>query len=378
MGGKNMKRDLVYAVIGAGNGGIAMAGYLSQIGYRVNLYNRTLENIVPLIRKPRIKLSGEVEGEGRLNIVTNNIKDAISGADIIMVTVPAMGHYNLAMAMTPYLKDDQIIVLNPGRTGGALEVYSTIRQFGSTKDIIVAEAQTFIYACRKLSPARAHIFKAKKEVTLAAIPASRTMHVIDMLRDAYPQFRAANDVIETSINNYGAIFHPGPTLLNSGHIERGAPFEYYTEGITKSIGNFLEKMDAERMKLGLLLNVNTLSAKDWLWETYGAKGSTLYEAVQDNMAYKGLQAPKGLNIRYIYEDVPYSLIPMSSLAKEFNIDTPAIDSIIRIAGLITGIDFFKEGRTLERLGLGGLTIKQIHEFAQNGKILEDCKEVVAS
>lgn len=59
-----------------------------------------------------------------------------------------------------------------------------------------------------------------------------------MLKDAYPQFMAANDVIETSINNYGAIFHPGPTLLNSGHIERGAPFEYYTEGITPSIGSF--------------------------------------------------------------------------------------------------------------------------------------------
>ncbi len=40
---------------------------------------------------------------------------------------------------------------------------------------------------------------------------------------AYPQFKKANDVIETSINNYGAIFHPAPTILNSGHIERGAP-----------------------------------------------------------------------------------------------------------------------------------------------------------
>ncbi len=221
--------------------------------------------------------------------------------------------------------------------------------------------------------------RQKKEVSLAAIPSIRTMEVIAKLNDAYPQFTPARDVIETSINNYGAIFHPAPTLLNSGHIERGEPFEYYTEGITPSIGKFLEKMDSERMKLGTLLNVNTLSAKDWLEYSYGAKGDSLYEAIQNNPGYKGLQAPKGLNIRYIYEDVPYSLVPMSSLAKQFGLETPpAIDSIIRIAELITGIDFYNEGRTVERLGLAGLKINQIHELAETGSVSTKEGEVAAS
>lgn len=372
-----MKR-ISYSIIGAGNGGIAMAGYLSLIGYDVNLYNRTLENIRPLIRKPQISLTGEIEGSGKLKLATNNIEEAIKGTDIIMITVPAMGHFNLAKEMAPYLEDGQIIVLNPGRTGGALEVYATIKKDYPKKDIIVAEAQTFIYACRATSPTSAHIFKSKKEVSLAAIPANKTLDVINLLKLAYPQFIPARDVIETSINNYGAIFHPGPTLLNSGHIERGAPFEYYTEGITPSIGGFIERMDVERMALGRLLNVNTLSAKDWLEETYGAKGDNLYQAVQNNPAYHGLQAPKGLNIRYIYEDVPYSLVPMSSLAKQFSIETPAIDSIIRIAELMTGIDFFKEGRNIERLGLSGLKVKQIHEFAEKGSISEEDKEGVVA
>lgn len=372
-----MKKGLSYAVIGAGNGGVAMAGYLAMIGYKVNLYNRTLENIISLKREPIIKLTGEVEGHGKLNIVTNNIKEAINEVDIIMITVPAMGHLYIGEKMAPFLKDGQLIVLNPGRTGGALEVYGGIKRCGCNKDIVVAEAQTFIYACRKTSSTSAHIFKSKKEVSLAAIPSAKTNLVIELLSGAYPQFKAARDVMETSINNYGAIFHPGPTILNSGHIERGAPFEYYTEGITPSIGSFLEKMDNERMQIGALLNVNTLSAKDWLQDTYGAKGDTLYEAVQNNPAYKGLQAPKGLNIRYIYEDIPYSLIPMSSIAKEFNIQTPAIDSIIMVAELITGIDFYREGRTIQRLGLKDLTVSGIHEFAKNGTITKENKEVVA-
>lgn len=372
-----MKRDICYAVIGAGNGGISMAGYLALKGYAVNLYNRTKENILPLIEDPNIELSGEVEGTGRLNIVTDDIGRAIRGTDIIMVTIPAMGHYDLAKSMAPFLEDGQVIVLNPGRTGGALEVYSTIKKL-TNKNIIVAEAQTFIYACRKKSEKKAHIFKSKKEVKLAAIPSLMTEYVISLLEEAYPQFMAATNVMETSINNYGAIFHPAPTLLNCGHIERGAPFEYYTEGITPSIGNFLEKMDHERMKIGRLLNIDAVSAKDWLEETYNAKGNNLYEAVQNNPGYKGLQAPKGLNIRYIYEDVPCSLIPLSSIAKELNIETPAIDSIIRLAGLITGKDFFKEGRTTRKLGLEGLSIKEMHEYAEKGIVTKGKDEEVAS
>lgn len=370
-------RNLNYCVIGAGNGGIAMAGYLAMIGYKVNLYNRTIEHIFPLINNPTITLTGAERGSGKLNLVTNKIKEAIQNTDIIMITVPAMGHYDIARELAPYLEENQIIVLNPGRTGGALEVYAAIRKYGCEKDIIVSEAQTFIYACRAMSANDAHIFKVKKEVTLSSIPSVKTSYVIDLLNEAYPQFIVAKDVLETSINNYGAIFHPGPTLLNSGHIERGAPFEYYTEGITPTIGKIIEKMDDERMELGRRLDIDTLSAKDWLYESYSARGRNLYEAIQNNPAYKGLAAPMGLNIRYIYEDVPYSLVPMASLARALSIETPTIDLMIDLASLITGKNFNLLGRNIGKLGLEGLNIDEMHEMAKNGRVPHGDREVVA-
>ena len=370
-------KKLNYCVIGAGNGGIAMAGYLAMIGYSVNLYNRTIEHIFPLINNPNIKLTGAEQGSGKLNLVTNKIKEAIENTDIIMITVPAMGHYDIAREMAPYLNDNQIIVLNPGRTGGALEVYAAIRKYGCEKDIIVAEAQTFIYACRAMSANEAHIFKVKKEVTLSSIPSTQTKYVIGLLNDAYPQFIPAKDVLETSINNYGAIFHPGPTLLNSGHIERCAPFEYYTEGITPTIGKIIEKMDDERMDIGRRLEIDTLSAKDWLYESYLAKGSNLYETIQNNPAYKGLAAPMGLNIRYIYEDVPYSLVPMASIARALDIQTPTINLMIDLASLITGKNFNLIGRNIAKLGLEGLTVDEMHEMAKTGKTPHGDREVVA-
>ena len=357
-----------FCVIGAGNGGLAMAGYLSMIGFSVNLYNRTLEKILPLIENPQITITGEENGIGVLNKATSNIEEAIRGVDVIMVTIPATGHYLMAKEMAPYLKDGQIIVLNPGRTGGALNVYETLLRERKRNNVIVAEAQTFIYAARATSLTSAHIFKSKAEVTLAAIPATKTNYVLKLLNKPYPQFIGAKDVLETSINNYGAIFHPGPTVLNSGHIERGCPFEYYIEGITPSIGKVLEQMDSERMAIGRKLQIDTISAKDWLFNTYGAVGDTLYEAIQNNTAYMGLQAPSNLESRYIYEDVPNSLVPMESIAMEIGIETPAISAIINVAQMMTGKDFRKEGRTADRLGLEGLTIPEMHMLARNGVI----------
>lgn len=377
-GGNCMNKKIRYSVLGAGNGGIAIAGYIAMKGYEVNLYNRTEENIISLIKNPIIHLTGEIEGCGRLNKVTDNIREAIENTDIIMVTVPAVGHKFISQNIAPYLEDEQIIILNPGRTGGALEVYENIRNSECTaQDVVVAEAQSLIYACRITGNNEVHIFKSKKEVSLSAIPASRTEEVISKISPIFSQFIPAKDVMETSLNNFGAIFHPAPTLLNSGHIERGITFDYYTEGITPSVGRFIERMDKERMEIADKLNIDTMSAKDWLYETYGSKGDTLYDAVQNNPAYKGLKSPKGLNIRYIYEDVPCSLVPMSSLAKQLDIETPAIDSIIVLSEIITGKNFWEEGRTVKKLGLEGLDKFQIHHLARTGKLLDNKEGVVA-
>lgn len=369
-----------YAVIGAGNGGLAMAGYLALKGFSVNLYNRTREKLEALISYPVITLSGSIEGEGILNLVTGDIGEAVQNTDIIMVTVPATGHRHMAEAMAPYLRDGQIIVLNPGRTGGALEVYETIRKSGCGKNIVVAEAQTFIYACRATGPDSARIFSVKHEVALSAVPARSTRRVVRLLSGAYPQFVAVKDVMETSLNNFGAIFHPAPTLLNSGHIERGQTFEYYLEGITPSIGQMLERLDAERMKVARALGVKAVSAREWLEESYGAKGDSIYEAIQNNPAYKGLTAPKGLETRYIYEDVPCSLVPIASIAEHLGIETPAVDTIIRLAAMMTGRDFRGEGRTVDKLGLKGLSVLEIHQLARTGEVKKGIvpeQEVVA-
>jgi len=98
--------------------------------------------------------------------------------------LPAFGHACIAAERAPHLRDGQAIVLNPGRTGGALEVLNIIRKHGCNADVTVCEAQTLLYACRSLNPAQTKIFRIKNSVPVAAIPAHRTPDVVKALRIA--------------------------------------------------------------------------------------------------------------------------------------------------------------------------------------------------
>lgn len=102
-----------------------------------------------------------------------------------MVVIPANGHIDIARSAAPYLQEGQIVVLNPGRTLGAIEFRRVLDEEGCPNGVIVAEAQTFIYASRSEGPTQARIFRIKDAVPLAALPAIDTQIVLEKLAPAY-------------------------------------------------------------------------------------------------------------------------------------------------------------------------------------------------
>ncbi len=366
-----MSKKKLFTIIGAGHGGKAMAADLGARGFCVNLYNRTAHRISEIALRGEIELDCE-DGSccvGRLNVVTSDISEALDGAHVIMVVVPAFGHRHIATICAPHLRDGQTVILNPGRTGGAMEFRRILRNSGCTADVTVAEACTFIFASRSTGPAQARIFRRKNTVPLAAMPAKRTDHVIELVHEAYPQFIPAPSVLYTSLDNMGAIFHPALTLLNTGWIERTkGDFQFYIDGITRSVAHVLEMLDMERMAVASALGVEARPALQWLKDAYSAEGITLYEAIQANPGYQEIKAPRNLRHRYILEDVPFSLVPLASFGDQFDVDTRTIDAMIRLACAVHGADYFQDGRTIEDMGLKGLRVSEIRRFVKDGTI----------
>lgn len=109
------------AVLGAGNGAHAFAGDLALRGYRVRLYNKFPHEIVDLQAAGGVTMEGTLEGFGALDLIATEIEPVVASADIIFVVVPAIAHAFMAEQCAPFLRDGQVVLLNPGRTGGALE-----------------------------------------------------------------------------------------------------------------------------------------------------------------------------------------------------------------------------------------------------------------
>jgi opine dehydrogenase len=355
-----------FAVIGAGNGGQAFAGHLGLLGFPVSLFDVEKEKVEALRRTGRIRLSGAVEGEAAIPLVTGAIEEAIRGADVIMVVIPAVYQRSIAEAMAPHLKSGQVIVLNPGATGGALEVRNVLREAGAARGITVAEADTLLYACRSTEPGQVLVYGVKSKLDVAALPATDTRRVAALLNAAFPQFQPVESVLVTSLNNGNAIMHPTPTLLNAGRIESRSPFDYYTDGVTPSIARVVEKVDGERLAVAGALGVAALSTAQFYASRYGVKGPDIYASVHQVPAYKGIRGPTSLDTRYLFEDVPTGLVPLSALGRAFGVATPTMDAVVELASTLLGRDFRGEGRSLEKLGLAGKTPAEIHELAKGG------------
>lgn len=359
MGNKNIK----IAVLGAGHGGLAMAGHLALKGFSVNIYSRSDERLWGIRSTGKIMLEGEVEGMGELNVITNNVEEAIEGIELIMVVVPATAHRFIAEQCAPYLKDGQIVILHPGRTFGAIEFKQVLDEKQCKANVIIGEAQTFIYASRASGPGHAKIFRIKNSIPVATIRAHKIPEVVKKLRIAYPQFVPGDNVFRTSFDNIGAVFHPTLCVLNAGWIEDIAEFQFYMQGITESVVKVLEHVDDERVKVAESLGIRSLTTREWLYLAYGAAGESLLDAIRANPGYRGIYAPATLKMRYIDEDVPTSLVPISSLGKKFNVETPVIDAIIRLASILNQKDYWSEGRTVEKLNLKNLSLKELRRLA---------------
>lgn len=355
-----------FCILGAGHGGTAMAGHLSLMGFEVNIFNRTEERIWPIKARGGIEVISEIEGlEGfaKISLATATVEKAIRDVDILMVVVPATGHRFMAEACAPHLKDGQIIILNPGRTFGAIEFAHVIKSKGCTANVIIAEAQTLIYASRMVNPGQVKIFRIKNSIPVSSIKAYKIPQVLKQVNIAFPQFVPGDNVFKTSLDNIGSVFHPGITILNTGWIEDVSDFEYYLQGCSPSVATVLEKLDAERVAVAAALGIKATTAREWLYLAYDAVGKNLHDAMQANPGYRGIMAPTSVNMRYLSEDVPMSLVPMASISDLLNVPTPTIKSMIHLASVMHGVDYWKEGRTVDKLGIAGMSVKELRLLA---------------
>ncbi len=374
-------RTMKLTILGGGNGGLAMAGHMSLLGYEVTMWSPFSWELQPVEEAGGIEVIGqEVSGFTKVAKVTRSLDEAVKGAHLIMVIAPAMSHLPFASMLAPLLKDGQVIVLNPGRTGGALEFARILNRFACAANVVLGETQTFIYAAERRAPNTVEILKEKFRMRASALPASQNPVMMDLLQDLYPQIEPAQNVLETSFNNVAPVVHPTTVLLNTQVIERtaaGEPLRFYADQVNQTTASLvMTKVDAEKGAVARALGIKEVwSLLDWYRESYHVVGDTIYDAVKANPYYPGFSAPSHfLAQNHILDDVPNSLVPIADFGRVLGVPTPTINSLIDLASAMCSIDWWAEGRTVANLGLGGMSPAEMLNHVDNTARGGNCAE----
>ena len=336
-----MKKKI--AVISSGNGGQSMAAYFSYLGYCSALYAREADR-VKMFTSNRFTISGEVEAEVIIDIISSDISEVIRDAFLVMVTTPAQYHPIVARAMAPHLTDGQAVVLNPGRTFGTIAFSKVLAECGFKADILLGETDTFTFTCRCPEVGKPQIYKIKDSVRIAAHDPAYAEQLLGILHEIFDMYSLAESVLYTGFSNIGMIFHPMPILMNITRVEAKENFKFYMEGISPLVAGILEKMDVERVAVANAYGVSVPSARQWLAECYGSRGDSLFEQIQNTEAYSTVLAPIDIDTRYIFEDIITGCVPTSCAGKVAGVGTEVLDTLIKWASILYGRDFHAEGR----------------------------------
>lgn len=356
-----MKR---FGVIGAGNGGQSMAGDLVLRGINLSgIYDCNPAPIEAIRERGGIKMSGPVlTGFAEIPNATTDVRQIVDSSDVLLVAVPANAHKAVAEQIAPYLRTGQIVTLFPGYVGGTLVFHKVFDRFSNARGVILAEAISMPYATRLIEPAHAGIKARKEALPVAAFPASDTQEAVDVLDEAFPEITAWEDVLTVGLNNPNPMLHVVKYIFNLGRIESpeiiGADFHSWKSPTIDRIEHLAE---SERLAVIKAMGLRPFSVEEFEQLAYGG---VMFKPLPqtENIPASASQAPD----RFITEDVPMGLVPISGFGRMFGVSTPTIDLLIDVASFMRETDYRKTGRTPESLGLAGMDAAGILDFVRCG------------
>ncbi|MGD9923527.1 MAG: NAD/NADP octopine/nopaline dehydrogenase family protein [Variibacter sp.] len=355
---------MIVAILGAGSVALANACWLAKEDHEVRIWSAIKEERQQLVAAQSLTSHGIFEGGVNIKAM-RDAASAVAGAEIVMIAAPAFAHEALITAIAEHLTDKQLVVFHPV-TGLSSLVLSRALQERNVRPVI-ADLSTSLFTARRKGFTDVNILKIKDTIDLATIPAKSAPAAVSTLSGLYGnRFRAESDVLAISLNNHNPIYHVGPFLCNLSRAEM-AEATIFWDWITPGVAKLVEATDNERLAVVRHYGTTEVSVADYFRQAHGVAGDTLDEifpAVSRKLG--GPIGPHGFEHRFITEDVPFGLVFFWSLGQMAGIEMPTSQSLIQITSAMWQRDFISEGRTVDRLGLGGLDRAALNRVITEG------------
>ena len=362
-------------VIGAGNGGMTAAYHLSRLGNKVCLYDSpSFDKQIRAVReKGGIEaLEGKngdtylFSGFEKIEKVTTDIEEAVSFADTMVMICPSFAQEILFAQMIPYLKDGQILIVMPGNFAGLVLHEMLEKSDRAGMRFTFADAISIPWATRLSGPAQICIMGLKKFMPVSIFPVSDlSAETKKRIESALPiPVRYLESPLRAGMENINFGGHPLMTTVNIGLLENfEGNFNYYADCCSTATARATARMDQERLAVGEAYGYKLWPELEIMNALYDSHYKSVYEFNRSSVTHgKVKNAPASSGERYITEDVPYLLVPICQLAQNAGLHPVIMESVIHLASAYNEEDYFVTGRTLEKMGLAGMTVEEIREF----------------
>lgn len=248
-------------IVGAGNGGSAMAADLSIKGHAVTLFKSSgkghNEHFDALMKENGEILFKDSDGEKKTRIhkVTNSIDEAFSGDPrVIVLFIKTNYHEDIVKRIAPYLKDGQVVLIEPGYLSTAYFL-----KHCKNRKLIIAEAQSSPLDCRIIAPGVVKILFRNERNPIGIYPVDRKSEAEALLNEFDYNFVILDSVMEAALHNPNLIVHTIGAIMSIPRIEyTDGPYSMYREVFTPSIWNLVEKLDAEKMAVLGSMNIEKI------------------------------------------------------------------------------------------------------------------------
>ena len=352
-------------VIGGGGTGCCAAGVFTLHGHEVTLCEEEgvcEGNLRDIRERGGFELTGRADnGFAPLTSITSDFASAVKGAEYIIVAALSTRHDTLIRKIVPHLEDGQVILFSAGSCA-SIAFRSVMKELGVEKDVLVGELEGNLFPCRIRGKATGYIgMPAGKPWTVSAFPAKDNEKYVAALSELSKCLPATN-VFETTLNASNIIVHLGGSLLNTGAVESSDNFCFYDTGLTPSVLKMIEALGEERYAISAKLGYAVRSSVGFM------KQLSDKEAFPQFASFRSLEGPLTMQDRYIFEDAQNGATFLSSLGDQLGSPAPIARALVTVASAINGTDYYACGRTMEKMGLGGLNAEELNRFLYEGTL----------
>jgi len=363
------------AILGCGSGGMTMAVDLGLKGFKVNLFDfpGLDRNLRAIEERGSVEATGNLKGKVEPDVVTTDMSEAVEGADAIFLTIRAYGVERFVGEAAKHMEPGQVI-LNSSSYLAGLRAYPIFKET-APEGTILGEGAILPYFVKPVEPGVMNVFGVKAHLWMAAMPGNRTPEMMRVVSPFFPNAEAADSVLYTSLTNPNLQVHVPPALLNTGTWEKtGGDLEFYGTLMTPKVAAVMDAIDRERIAVGKALGIELIPKPEVLkmeYGQYGVRGETMYEVYSTFASHRswrpGLTLDEFAARTAFGEDIMYGFVFISTLGDQLEIPTPAIDTMVSLAQLVIGKDYWGEAVSAEKLGLNGLTAEQIMRYVETGE-----------